>query len=700
MGKLLKIILSLAGVLVVLIVVAAVVLPFVVDPNDYKDKITTAVRDKTGRTLEIGGDISLSVFPWLGLDIGQTQFSNAAGFSDPWMASMDSVQVRVKLLPLLKKQLEIDKVRLSGMQLNLAKDKSGKTNWADLTAAAESKDKEEEQADERGEGPGLESLAIGGIDISDAQLVWDDRQAGARYEINDLSVTTGEIAAAEPFDLDIGFSIAASEPEVAGQFKFSGELLIADSLKALDVTGARLNLDASGDGVPGGKLQLALATDMALDLEAQTLALPELVVETLGMKLTGNVAGTGITGDKSAFNGVLKVAGFAPRDVFKALGMDAPETTDAGVLGKADAALTWNASTKHFAVSDLKLHLDDTSVTGNARVDSFDAPAIGFTLAVDSIDLDRYMPPAPAEGESADKSQGAAEPPQLEGLRKLNLNGKLTVAKMKATGLSYNDVVLQLKARDGVVRMHPIGAKLYSGSYNGDITLDARGKTPKVSVNEKVSGVQAGPLLKDLIGDDKLLGTANVQATFTGSGLTPDELRRTVSGNASFSFTDGAVKGVNIAALIRKAQAAYKGQPAPADDQPNQTDFAVMSGSAVVTNGLVRNDDLSLQSPLLRITGKGQTHLAEETIDYTLTTKIVGSLEGQGGKDLAELKGIAIPVHVGGTYSKPSYRPDLASVLTEAAKEKVKEKVEEKVQEKIQDKIGDKLGDQLKGLFK
>lgn len=221
-----------------------------------------------------------------------------------------------------------------------------------------------------------------------------------------------------------------------------------------------------------------------------------------------------------------------------------------------------------------------------------------------------------------------------------------------------------------------------------------------MSVNEKVSGVQAGPLLKDLIGDDKLLGTANVQATFTGSGLTPDELRRTVSGNASFSFTDGAVKGVNIAALIRKAQAAYKGQPAPADDQPNQTDFAVMSGSAVVTNGLVRNDDLSLQSPLLRITGKGQTHLAEETIDYTLTTKIVGSLEGQGGKDLAELKGIAIPVHVGGTYSKPSYRPDLASVLTEAAKEKVKEKVEEKVQEKIQDKIGDKLGDQLKGLFK
>jgi AsmA protein len=698
MGKLLKIILSLAGLLVVLIVVAAIVLPFIVDPNDYKAEIVTAVKDKTGRTLEIEGDISLSVFPWLGLDIGTTRFGNAAGFSDPWMASMDAVQVRVKLLPLLKNQLEIDTVKLSGMQLSLAKDKTGKTNWDDLTAAAETQAEDAEKADEQGEGPGLESLAIGGIEISNAQLVWDDRQSDARYEINALSLTTGEIAAGEAFDLDLGFSIASSEPEVAGQFELSGAVLIADSMNALDVTGVKLNLDASGAGVPGGKLQLALATDVALDLEAQTLSLPELVLEALGLKLTGNVAGTGITGEKPAFNGVLSIAGFAPREVFKSLGIEAPETTDSSVLGKADAALTWNASTKHFAVSDLKLTLDDTHVTGNARVDSFDAPAIGFALAVDSIDLDRYLPPpAAAEGQPAGKPQASTEPPQLEGLRKLNLNGKISVAKMKAAGLSYSNAELQVKARDGVVRMHPIGAQLYSGSYSGDITLDVRGKTARVSVNEKVSGVQAGPLLKDLIGDDKLLGTANLQAKFTGSGLTPEELRRSVSGNAAFSFTDGAVKGVNIASLIRNAQATLKGQPVPKDDQPNQTDFAVMSGTATVTNGLVRNDDLSLQSPLMRISGKGQTHLAEETIDYLLTTKIVGSLEGQGGKGLAELKGIAIPVHVGGTYSKPTYRPDLASVLTETAKEKVKEKVEEEVQKKIGEELGDQL---LKGLFK
>jgi AsmA protein len=164
---------------------------------------------------------------------------------------------------------------------------------------------------------------------------------------------------------------------------------------------------------------------------------------------------------------------------------------------------------------------------------------------------------------------------------------------------------------------------------------------------------------------------------------------------------------VNIAALIRTARARLKGQPVAVDSGPNQTDFAELSGTVNVSNGVARNDDLVLQSPLLRIAGTGQTNLVAETIDYTLTTKLVGSLEGQGGRGLEDLKGVSIPVKVGGTWSKPSYTPDVAAALSEAAKEKVKAKVDEKVeeqkqklQEKIGDEIGDQLGDKLKGLFR
>jgi len=245
---------------------------------------------------------------------------------------------------------------------------------------------------------------------------------------------------------------------------------------------------------------------------------------------------------------------------------------------------------------------------------------------------------------------------------------------------------------------------MYEGSYNGDITLDVRNKKPRLSVNERITGVQAGPLLLDLTGNDRLQGKADMTAKFTGTGITPDELKQSVSGNAEFSFTDGAVKGVNIASLIRIAQAQLKGQPVPSSDQPDQTDFAVLKGTARVTRGLVENNDLTLQSPFLRISGQGQTHLAKETIDYTLTTKLVGSLEGQGGEGLEELKGVSIPVRIGGTYSKPTYTPDIGAALSEAAKARVEEKIDqkkEKLKEKIEEKIGDKLGDELlKGLFK
>jgi AsmA protein len=605
-------------------------------------------------------------------------------------------------VPLLKKQVVVDTVRLSGLELNLAKDKNGRTNWDDLVEAA---DKETEQQDadagESGMG-GMKELAIGGIEITDARLVWDDRAAGSRYEIDELSLTTGEIATNETFDIDLQFRMAVTEPEINSRFSMTGGVLIAEGMQAVTVDAARIGLDATGKGVPGNSMQMKLSSDVALDLEAGTLSLPAVLMELYNLKINGAVSGTGVNGDAPKFTGNLRVDGFSPRELIKALGQPVPETADSSVLNKADASIDWDASTKHFAAGKVLLHLDDTTVNGSLGVTSFAAPAIKFNLAVDGINVDRYMPPPPAEGEAAAEKTAGSESAELpmEALRKLNLNGTITVAEMTAINLKYRDAKLQVTANDGVVRLNPFGAKMYDGSYAGDITMDVRGKKPRLSVNERVSGVQAGPLLKDLTGNDRLLGKADVSAKFTGTGITPDDLKRTLSGTATFAFTDGAVKGVNIAALLRNAQAKLKGQPAPAADSNNQTDFAVLSGTANVTNGLVRNDDLTLQSPFLRISGKGQTHLAEETIDYTLTTKLVGSLEGQGGKSLDELKGVPIPVRVGGTYSKPTYTPDLAAALSETAKAKVEEKVEkekDKLKEKIEKKIGDKL---LDGLFK
>jgi len=705
MARLLKLIGALVALLAVLVVVAVIVLPLVIDPNDYKQEIAAEVARQTGRTLTIEGDMALSVFPWLGLDIGPAQLSNATGFEDPYMARMQTVQVRVKLLPLLKKQLEVDTIRLNGLELNLARDKDGRTNWADLageTAAEAEKTAGAAGGDKAGEG--LAGLAIGGIEVADARLTWDDRSTATRYEITDLAFTTGAIEPDKAFDLDLDFRVSAAQPPIDGHFHLKGNVKLAAGMRAVDVTAATVDLDAAGAGVPGGQVSLSLVSDLFVDLDAQTLSLPNLVLETLGLKLSGSLAGTGITADEPQFSGALAVAQFSPRAVMDKLGMAPVPTRDAVVLSQATASLEWTASPQFFAASSLNLSLDDTRVDGSARVDSFAEPAIRFALKVDRIDLDRYLPPEAAEETTAKPAAGEAagaggtEPLPLDALRSLNLDGRLEVGKLKAFNLQSTNIIVQVKANNGLLRLHPLGASLYAGQYTGDITLDARKDTPRIAIDEKVAGVQAGPLLQDLTGEARVQGKADVTAKLNGSGMNADALKKTLNGGTSFSFTEGSVKGVNIAALIRKAQAKLKGQPAP-QEEPNQTDFSVMQGTATVSNGVVRNDDLLLQSPLLRISGKGQVSLPAETIDYTLTTKLVGSLEGQGGKSQEELKGVSIPVRVGGTFSKPTYVPDLGAALSGAAKARLEEKVEEQKQ-KLQEKLGDELQDKLlKGLF-
>jgi AsmA protein len=719
MAKLLKLTGALVAILAVLLVLAAVILPLVIDPNDYKDEIAAEVAKHTGRTLNIEGDMALSVFPWLGLEIGRTQLSNAAGFDDPYMARMETVQVRVKLLPLLKKQLEVDTIRLIGLKLNLARDMDGRTNWSDLAEVpAADADRAEGTAAGGGEGGnGLASLAIGGIEVADAQLTWDDKTTATRYEITDLAFTTGAIEPEQAFDLDLNFRASAAQPAIEGRFQLKGNVLLAAGLRAVNVTAASIDIDATGEGVPGQQISLSLASDVTADLDAQTLSLPNLVLETLGMKLSGTVAGTGIMAEEPQFSGTLVVAPFSPRSVIDQLGLALPASRDPVVLGQATASLDWTASPQHFAATSLKASLDDTRFDGTARVDSFDAPAIRFAIKVDGIDLDRYLPPPdaakdttepsaaketsdhPAAGGGKTAGGGGEEALPLDALRSLNVDGRLEVGKLTAFNLQSSHIVLQIKSDKGLLRLNPLGANLYAGQYQGDITLDVRKDTPRIAVNEKLSSVQAGPLLQDLTGEARIQGIADVTAKLTGSGMSADAIKQTLNGTTSFSFTEGSIQGVNIASLIRKAQAKLKGQPAPVEPLPNQTDFSMMQGTATVSDGMVRNEDLLLQSPLLRMSGKGQVSLPRETIDYTLTTKLVGTLEGQGGKSLEELRGVAIPVRVGGTFSKPTFAPDLGAALSEAAKARLEEKVEEQKQ-KLQEKLGDELQDKLlKGLF-
>src|ERR1700721_605571 len=118
-----------AGAIIVLIAVALMAVWWLVNPNDYKGRIADSVKESTGRELMLKGDIKLSVFPWIALELGPASLGNPPGFgAEPFLA-FNHAAVRVKLLPLLAKRLEIARTETDGFDLRLRKNAQGTGNW-------------------------------------------------------------------------------------------------------------------------------------------------------------------------------------------------------------------------------------------------------------------------------------------------------------------------------------------------------------------------------------------------------------------------------------------------------------------------------------------------------------------------------------------------------------------------------------------
>jgi AsmA protein len=702
----LKWVAAVLGVIVLLFVGAAILLPLLIDPNDHKQALIAQVKERTGRDLAIDGDIELTVFPWIGVQVGKVALSNAAGFDNPVFASTDKVSIRVKLLPLFSKRLEMDTVTVHGLKLNLARDARGRSNWDDLVKASGDTGEAGGSGTAGGSGgsggsggKAAAALAIGGLDIDDANLSWVDASKNQHFKIDNLSLQTGPIAAGEPVDLKLALDVALGEPALSGHVSAEGRLDYDQAkqlarVKALEIIG-----DFSGETLPGGKARLRLAADAAHDGARKSLLVENLEFDAEDLKLTGQLRVSNIDSSPAA-DGRIEIAEFNPKELLAAVSKEPLQTRDPKALTRASLQATIGGKPNQLVVKPLTVRLDDSTINGEVSLVDIKAQALRFALVLDAIDVDRYLPPEKDAGASGAASSApvAATPGSAAGsaskvpndtLRGLDIIGTMKIGKLKVAKLNLADVQAALKAKDGVIRINPFDANLYNGTYRGDITVDARGESPRITLDEKLAGVQAGPLLKDLQGQDRITGAANVNIAMQTTGATADEVKKSLTGNASFAFTDGAVNGVNIARMIREANARIKGTPLPVEEVEQKTDFSEIRGTLQVDKGMATNNDFTAMTPLLRINGKGTANLPSEIVDYRIKATVVKTLEGQGGEELKDLVGIPIPIHVTGSFNQPKYALDTEELVKAVGKSKIDKTIDEK--------IGD---DRVKGLLK
>lgn len=702
MGKLVKFLSAFIAVLILLFVVAIIVVPWIVDPNDFKPKLESLVAEQTGRELTIDGDLDFAFFPWIGLSTEKLKLSNANGFSPATMAEIEQSQIRVKLLPLFTKKIELDRIVLEGLVLNLAKNTQGRNNWDDMISTKSSDDQTLQSTEPKSSEPKpssfLSALAIGGISIKHANIVWDNQQAEQHVEVRDLEITTDQLVFDEAVPVKVGLQIVLQQPAITQRFDLSTDVVVDQQLQQIALKDLQLDSVTGGEGLANKNIEATLTTEASVNLSDQTLTIAPLAIKSSDLTVTGNLSGTGIS-SQPALTGAINVPTFNLARLLDTFAVK-PSMRDSQALTEVSAGFSIATDADSISIENLQVKADASTLSGNVKLHSLEHPAINFQLHVDGIDADRYLPPrtdtATATSPAAAAAAGAAALLPIDQLRALNLDGKLIVDKLTLNSAVLQQVKLDIRAKQGVVKTQQSIGGFYQGAYTGQASINVNGKVPTIALNETLRNVQVEPLLKNWqSGTTRMTGIVNAAAQLNARGNTPTALKSTLDGNVSFTFKDGVVRGFNIQKIIDNTKAMISGTPLPSDNKNDETIFSSIDGSAKIVNGLVSNNDLKALSARAQINGLGTVNLVTEQLDYTVTGSLLQKTNADGNK---EKTGIPLIVHIGGNFAQPSYTLDVAAMVLEKNKAKIEEKKEEILQ-KLDEKLGPGVKDLIKGLF-
>lgn len=716
-----KKLLLIVGIPVLIIILAIAALLLFVNPNQFKPLIVEQTKKQTGMDLVIDGDIGWQLFPSLGLSLGKTELKNPEGFKNENLLKIEGIGIDVSVMPLFSKELYIGNVSLDGAEIYLETKKDGSSNLDALTQSnkAESVDSTASSTPTASESAPSEppeqqtswTINLAGVSITNALLEIQDDSTGSYTKLYDVGLTVSEFA----FGQWTTATFAAKGKNNQQNFTAEGqaELKLLQDLATYELRNIVLDSTFSDPSTTISKAKVELTT-FAFDKE-----------NPLSISVKGRAADLDI-------DLKLTSALFIDNEISQVLlkNMDLNSTFIGDSLPQSPMKITgksefgFDIKQSLISLELQKLNLNAIQLDGKSTVKLTDIPQIRFNLHSPNIDLDEFLglnkpssTEKPAKETTATTGTSTAstssEPqkevePDLSALKTLDVKGKITIDKFKASNAKMQAVVTSFTVNRGVADLNSFTSNLYQGSIKASAQLDAR-KTPATYwAKKQIKGVKVQPLLNDVADNDMLEGTGNIDVDVKGKSLTPTGIKHNLAGTVKINFADGAVNGVNVAQLIRVNYAKIKGQKVDEPEkEEKKTDFSAMKATLKLNKGVMTTNDLTISSPLLRIHGEGNANYIKETMDFLLSTSVVGSLKGQGGKDINDLKDITIPVRVYNKWLDPKYKIEFDQLWKQLESEKKKE-LEKKAEKELNRVLGDKIKDGktkeladklLKGLF-
>ncbi len=687
-----KIIVKLLLAIVLIIIVAISAIFVFVDPNDYTPQIRQVVKQQTGRDLIINGKINLSLFPWVGLELNKVALRAASGFKEKNMMQMEKMQVRLAVLPLLKKEIEVAKIVLDGLTINLSVDKQGKTSWQDLIkqdTKAQS-GKQQKQAAKEGspatsqpaqadvqQTQQIPKLVLGGLAFTNANVHFTDLSKGTSVSLKDFQLIIGRFESAKPFDMDMAFRFENQQPRLAAQVALKGRYQANLAKQQFQIDLLRLKVKAQGEMIPAGEQNIQLDANAKIDLPAAELQLNKLRLKVANVVINGQ---TNVTQFLSSpvVNGKLQIKPFNLRDTMNMLAMSLPEMADKQTLTEIAANMDFVADMKQASVQGLDLQLDQTHLTGSLSVKDFDKPKIGFDLLLSEIDVDRYLPPKKEKPQNKTEETQSEAPAQdtpiilpVEMMRQLDIKGRFTAKAFKIMNLKTRQTEIGILAKKGKITISPMKMKMYQGAMDAKAVINVQSEKPVYLFNAKFDGVQIEPLLNDFMEMDKIQGKTQANINIKTTGESVNQLKAALNGKLAFAFKDGAIKGFNLAREMRKADALINNKPFDKSIKDPKTDFSDVTMTAVINYGVLKNDDFSLKAPFLKVAGSGTVDLVNNQLDYLVKALLNSNSSAQSGRGIDEKIDFPVPVQISGKFSDIKIQVKLAEALKQRAQAEI-----------------------------
>ncbi|MDH1508332.1 AsmA family protein [Pseudomonas mosselii] len=744
-GKILG--LGLLGLLLI-IVALGFALTHLFDPNDYKDEIRKLARDKAHVELTLNGDIGWSLFPWLGLELHEASIATLNNPKVPF-ADLQMLGLSVRVLPLLRREVQMSDVRVEGLNLTLTRDANGHGNWEDIgkplpqptVAGASASTPTETPAATPANSEASErsvKLDIDSLTVNNARVLYTDEKAGQTYGAESIQLSTGPVHEGANIALKASAFLSASQPNIKARTELTGELRFDRKLKRYNLEDMRLSGETSGEPLSGKTLTFVAQGQVLVDLAANVASWSGLKVSANQLRALGELNVRDL--DKAPqVSGGLSIAQFDLRSFLDGIGHPLPATADPAAFKKLELVTRLQGTQNSLALEDLAVKLDDSTFTGRVAVDDFAKQALRVRLKVDTFNADRYLPAKSEEAKGATAARqaevkqqeatavaGAGTTPlpdaptqvawsndkllPVDRLRALDLQADLSFGALTLDKLPISDAQLTASGQAGLVTLQTLRGGLYNGTFEAKGTVDVRPAVPQIGVNAKISRVPVEHFIKRESPDQAppVRGLLTLNSDLTATGNSQKALVDTLNGNASFTINDGVLVNANLEQQLCQAIATLNRKQLSGEQRGKDTPFQELRGSLVVRNGVASNPDLKARIPGLTVNGHGDLDLRVLGMDYNVGVIVEGdqrAMPDPACQVNERFTGVEVPLRCRGPLElgAKACRLDqdgLGKVAAKLAGNRLKDKIDEKLEEKLGDKVSPELKDALKGLFK